>query len=89
MSSDLSGLLSLIEEMPVYHRLLAGLEVEAGSSRAVVLEAARPYITAAAYRKLNLPVLVITAQPERAREMAEQLAVWLGREGGLLLEPTP
>jgi transcription-repair coupling factor (superfamily II helicase) len=87
VSSDLSGLLSLIEEMPVYHRLLAGLEVEAGSSRAVVLEAARPYVTAASYRKLNLPVLVITAQPERAREMAEQLAVWLGREVGLLLEP--
>ncbi|MEE8582274.1 MAG: transcription-repair coupling factor, partial [Dehalococcoidales bacterium] len=87
MSSNLSGLLSLIEEMPAYRRLLVELEAETGSSRAAVLEAARPYVTAAAYRKLNLPLLVITAQPERAREMAEQLAVWLGREVGLLLEP--
>jgi transcription-repair coupling factor (superfamily II helicase) len=87
VSSDLSGLLSLIEEMPAYRRLLAELEAKAGSSRAAVLEAARPYVTAATYRKLNLSVLVITAQPERARELAEQLAIWLGREVGLLPEP--
>jgi transcription-repair coupling factor (superfamily II helicase) len=87
VSSNLSGLLSLIEEMPAYRRLLAELEAKKGSSRAAVLEAARPYVTAATYRKLNLPLLVITAQPERARELAEQLAAWLGREVGLLPEP--
>jgi len=87
MSSNLSGLLNLIEEMPAYRRLLAELEAKTGSSRAAVLEAARPYVTADAYRKLNLPLLLVTAQPERARELAEQLGIWLGRDVGLLPEP--
>ncbi len=70
----LSGLLQLIEETPAYRRLLA--ELRGASSRAVVLEAAKPYLIAAVYHSLGLPVLVVTSQPERAKELAEQLSIW-------------
>ena len=56
---NLSGLTSLIEEMPAYRKLLDELEEREGKPRAVLIEAARPYLTAALYKDLQLPVLII------------------------------
>jgi transcription-repair coupling factor (superfamily II helicase) len=41
-----------------------------------VLEAAKPYFIAALYQSLRLPMLVVTAQPEKCRKLHEQLATW-------------
>ena len=72
---DLMRLLKLIEDMPAYRLIRYGLE--RGSSRtAVVLDSARPYLIAAIYESLKIPVLVITAQPENGKKLYEQLTSW-------------
>ncbi len=55
----------------------------------VVLDAARPYLVAALHASLQLPVLLVTAQPENARKLQEQLSSWAsGGESGMLF-PEP
>jgi len=44
--------------------------------KAVVLDAAKPYLIAALYGELGLPVMLVTAQPETARKLHEQLRAW-------------
>ncbi len=75
MLPDLSKLLNLIEPVPVYRRILEGL-VPRRDSTVVVLDAARPYLLAALYDDLWLPMLVVTAQPERGKKLHEQLLSW-------------
>jgi transcription-repair coupling factor (superfamily II helicase) len=78
---DLSQLLSLIKDTPAYRRLLddlgRGENMGRGwNSAAVVLEAARAYLAAALYRDLDRPLLLVTAAPEHARKLHEQLTTW-------------
>ncbi|MCK4221965.1 MAG: hypothetical protein KAX25_03765, partial [Dehalococcoidia bacterium] len=42
----------------------------------MLLDAAKPYFIAALHGELSLPVVVITAQPEDARRLYEQLQLW-------------
>jgi len=72
---DLTKLLHLIERMPVYRQLLDGLRRNA-STRVAVLDAAKPYLIAALYQSLHLPMVVVTAQPEKCRRLHEQLSAW-------------
>jgi transcription-repair coupling factor (superfamily II helicase) len=72
---DLTKLLHLIDEMPVYRQLLDGLRRNA-STRVAVLDAAKPYLIAALYQSLRLPMVVVTAQPEKCQRLYEQLLVW-------------
>ncbi len=83
---DLSRLLNLIEQLPVYRQLLEGLR-QRRDSTVVVLDAARPYLIAALYQRLRLPVLVVTAQPEGCRKLQEQLLSWC--PSGVKLFPEP
>ncbi|MCK5577074.1 MAG: hypothetical protein KAI14_02050, partial [Dehalococcoidales bacterium] len=62
MQPDLSQLLNLIEQLPVYRQLLKRLKQRSDSTM-VVLDAAKPYLIAALYESLRLPMLVVTAQP--------------------------
>ena len=73
---NLSLLLALLGEMPAYRQLVRELSTAEDEHRVVVLDAARPYLIAALYQELNLPVMVVTAQPEGARKLHEQLRVW-------------
>ncbi len=75
---DLGELLPLIEETTAYRHLADELAQSTGRVRALVLNAARPYLVAAIYRRFNKPLLLVTAQPERARQLAEQLTTWCG-----------
>jgi transcription-repair coupling factor (superfamily II helicase) len=84
---DLSKLLPLVEEMPAYRHLREALK-GSGDKAAVALDAARPYIVAALYRSLKVPVLVVTAQPENAKKLHEQLQSWCPGEG-VKLFPEP
>ncbi|MDD5126621.1 MAG: transcription-repair coupling factor [Dehalococcoidales bacterium] len=76
MASNLTGFLELIGGMSAYKQLLNELKKESGASTAVVPEAAKPYLIAALWRNLQLPVVVVTTRPEDARKLQEQLAVW-------------
>ena len=72
----LTRLLYLIEEMPAYRQLVDELRQQNGTTKAVVLEAAKPYLIAALYQSRRLPMVVVTAQPEKCRRLYEQLATW-------------
>jgi len=73
---NLTCLLSLLEEVPAYRQLVGELSTAKGEHRAIVLDAARPYLIDALYEELNLPFLVVTGQPETARKLYEQLRAW-------------
>jgi len=69
---DLTELLKLIEEMPAFRRLVTGKDETPVS----VLDAAKPYLIAALFREWRQPMLVVTAQPENAKKLYEQVAIW-------------
>jgi len=73
---NLSLLLSLLKEMPAYRQLVGKLSVVKGEHKAIILDAAKPYLIAALYEELNLPLMVVTGQPETARKLHEQLRAW-------------
>ena len=78
MQPEITGLLQLSDEMPAYRQLIDRLDKPGGSTRAVVLDAARPYLIASLYHDLKRPLLVVTAQPQESKKLAEQLATWTG-----------
>jgi transcription-repair coupling factor (superfamily II helicase) len=76
----LNKLINLIEPIPAWKRLLGELK-QRDSKTIVVLDAARPYLIAALYENLQVPMLLVTAQPENAKKLQEQLSSWCsGRE---------
>jgi transcription-repair coupling factor (superfamily II helicase) len=77
---DLSQLLHLIDEMPAYRQLVEELEFAAGSTRVTILEAAKPFLVAALYHRLQRPLVMVTAQPDNARKLYDQLMTWCGCE---------
>ena len=87
----LEGLFELVEGHPAYLRLLDGVrQGNAGQvHRMEALEAARPYLLAALWSRLGLPVLVIVPRPEDARRLHDQLNSYLGEEAPVLLFPEP
>ncbi len=85
---DLSQLLHLIEDMPAYRQLVEELKQQNGNTKTVVLEAAKPYLIAALYKSLRLPMVVVTAQPEKCQKLHEQLLTWSDSSGAKLF-PEP
>jgi transcription-repair coupling factor (superfamily II helicase) len=83
---DLSLLLELIEASPAYDHLLEGLKKRAGNT--VALDAARPYLIAALHGRGRSTMLVVTAQPEHAKKLHEQLVSWCPT-GQVWLFPEP
>ena len=73
---NLSCLLSLLKEVPAYRQLVGEFATAKGEHKAIILDAARPYLIAALYEELDLPFMVVTNQPETARKLHEQLRVW-------------
>ena len=76
----LSGLLSFIDQVPAYRQLVEAIE---GGRLDALLDGgvgailpARPYLAAALYRRLNLPMLLLTTRTERVGQWAEQLRIW-------------
>ena len=76
MPIDLTRLLSLIGEMPAYHRLLDELK-ENNDGKAVVLNAARPYLIAGLYLNLQAPVLVVMGTEDPDWPDPEVEANWI------------
>jgi len=84
---EISRLLKLIESLPAYGGLLEELK-ERSDITLVALDAAKPYLVGALYQDLDLPMVVVTAQPENARKLHEQLSSWC-RSGQVRLFPEP
>jgi transcription-repair coupling factor (superfamily II helicase) len=85
---DLRRLLKLIESMPAFRRLIEMLKQKSSTGNTVVvLDAARPYLVAALHASLQVPLLLVTARPENARKLQEQLAGWSGGQPVLFPEP--
>jgi len=78
---NLTQLLHLIEEMPAYRQLVEELKRQNSNIKAVVLEAAKSYFIAALYQSQRLPMLVVTARPEKCRRLQEQLVTWSHANG--------
>jgi len=68
-----------IDGLLAYSRHVAGYQqlLSSPGSAAWVLEEARPYLLATLYRDIKRPMLVLTARPDTARSLAEQIAIWL------------
>ncbi len=74
---NLSCLLSVIEQNADYQKLVKALAKPSGAEHKLVIsDAAKSYLIAALYQKLKLPVLVVTAQPENARRLYDELQLW-------------
>ncbi|MBE0479466.1 MAG: transcription-repair coupling factor [Dehalococcoidia bacterium] len=85
---NLSGVLSLTENIPLFAGLASGL-ARGGESRAGIPRAPRAFLLAGLYRQLRRPVLVITPRGERARQLFEEVPVWLGDRAPVYLFPEP
>ncbi len=80
MELKLTELIKLVEEQPALRRLLAELEKPNSTVRIVVPDTAKPYLIAALFYHLKRPLLVVTAQPESAKNLYEQTAAWLNSD---------
>lgn len=90
---NLSGLLSLLGDLPGYAELLADLRAgdDAETLRQPIglVEAARPFVVAGLHHDLDRPCLVIAPGTERAQEYYEQLQAWTPYPAHVLLFPPP
>ncbi|NIO71060.1 MAG: transcription-repair coupling factor, partial [Anaerolineae bacterium] len=98
---NLSGLLSLLNEIPAYRHLVDTLQQseDAGHSDDLSLRprtaplsliaSARPYLIAALQQDLGRPILVVAAQPERAQQIYDELRVWSATPESVLRFPEP
>ena len=81
MALNLFHLLHLLDETPAYRELIEELNKSNNKeTRAQVLEAAKPYLITALYHSLKLPLVIITAQPENAKKLYEQIYIWNNSE---------
>ena len=74
MNFDITGLLKLVESRPAFRELINGLN--GNTIKTSLPEAAKPFLISALYASTGRPVLVVTAQPENARNMYEQVYAW-------------
>ena len=83
----ITSLLDLVKKIPEYRWLIEELKQSDISLGVSILDAAKPYVISAIYKELGLPVLVITAQPHKSREIQEQIAAWTDVQTFLFPEP--
>ncbi|MBI3967951.1 MAG: hypothetical protein HY329_20120, partial [Chloroflexi bacterium] len=73
----LPGLFPLLRSRPRYRDLLD--RVSSGSaSRLPLLDSAKPFVLAGLHRDVEQPLLVLTPEAPRARQLADQICVYLG-----------
>ena len=79
MQIDLCQLLHLIDELPSFKELLAKIRSSGSKEiQVLLLDAAKPYLIAAISKITQRPILVVTAQPENAKNLYEQITYWCG-----------
>ncbi len=93
---NLSGLHSLIENIPSYRELIEDWRARDTVPLSLphpltlgLLSSARPYLIAALQRDLAKPLVVVTARSEQANRLYSQLRLWSARPESVLLFPEP
>ena len=88
---DLSGFLPLLRRLPDYGKLLVRLAEGAPQTgpRFPLLDAAKPLLLAGLHCDLGRPVLVLTPEAPRARQLAEQIALYSGDHEQIAFFPEP
>ncbi|MFP6679008.1 MAG: transcription-repair coupling factor [Dehalococcoidia bacterium] len=76
----LSALLPLFTENERLQELIERLQGPNSRETLIVPEAPTPYVVGALWRSFGAPVVVVTAQPEAARRLTDQLFTWLGED---------
>ncbi len=71
---DLGKLLDIATDSEPFRELLGALK--SPRTAVSVPESAKPYVLAALYSQLRVPVLLLTAHPDRAKYYVEQLSTW-------------
>ena len=67
----------LIQAEPAYRELLGKLSGrKQKQDRALILDAAKPFLIASLFQNVKRPILVVTAQPENAKKLYEQISLW-------------
>ncbi|MDY6835982.1 MAG: transcription-repair coupling factor, partial [Chloroflexota bacterium] len=84
---NLSCLAPVLAKTPAFHRLLGQLKEGGQECRVAVHDAAKPYLLAAFYHELGLPLLVVTHSPKKARFHYEQLLAWCPTPDNVLYYP--
>ena len=75
---SVQGLLPPLSLSAEYRSLLKLLGAQKARGRLVLLDSALPYCAAALREDLGIPILVLTAKPERACRLYEDLLTWCG-----------
>jgi transcription-repair coupling factor (superfamily II helicase) len=74
---NLCKLDGLIKSSPAFRELLTGLKTASSqSSEVLIIDSAKPFLIASLFHSLKRPILLITAQPEGAKKLCEQTALW-------------
>src|SRR5262249_39751932 len=86
MSLSLSPLLPLIRDS-AYLRAVRAALAHGERPALSAIDAAKPSLMTALYDVVQRPILVITARPARARQLAEELRAWAPEPDRVLLFP--
>jgi len=85
---NLSGLLPLIEHLDAFERLTAALRGQ-NTVTTDVIESARAPMLAALSRVLCVPIVVLTARADRAKQLASELNIWSPNAANVFEFPEP
>src|SRR5512143_1112026 len=86
---NLCKLDGLIKATPAFRELLARTGSSSrGSAQALIIDAAKPFLIASLFLNVKRPIVLITAQPDNAKRLFEQVALWCS-EAVLNLFPEP
>ncbi len=85
----MNNILGLISEMPEYGRLLEQIRNRREIGAVPLLNAAKPYLLAALYQDLKIPLIVITAKADNASRLKDQVVAWCGSDNNIDLFPEP
>ncbi len=91
----LSGLTNFVRTTPGYRTLVKGLRAYRASPerssplKVAALETARPVLAAALLRDLKAPILLLTAHPDRAHQLAQHVRAFVRQDSDILRFPAP
>ena len=86
---NFGALTGLLRRAPAYSALATLLRDGGEAGSADVIQAARAVVLSALAEDLPAPMLVVAPTVERARQLAEELAMWLGERAMLFPAPEP
>lgn len=74
---NLAGILPLLDDTPEFRALLARLDAGSVVTEPLeVLDAARPFVLATLQEKRSVPIVIVTARTERAKQLWADLTSW-------------